>query len=230
MLSTSHTVRGPFSRSTRSNGAAIPARRKRRAAEGSRLNRRKRQELKYWKRRATGVCVDGRCANKPEVGHTRCGKHLRQMSQCVTKRRNERMAQGLCIVCGERPKFWGHRCIICHQPCSKNPLPYRARRALRLYREAESLYDADWIQAKARLAVRKLLASGEINGNAAKALRLYAGLDSGKWWTYSEVGELMHISKEWVRRLLEPSKIALGSILGDNVPWRTECRTQRVGR
>ena len=92
---------------------------------------------------------------------------------------------------------------------------------MRLYREAEKRREAEQIEVEARYAVRKLLASGVINGNAAKALRLYAGIDNGKWRTYSEVGQLMKISKEWVRKLLLPSKVALSLTLGDRVPWRS---------
>jgi hypothetical protein len=122
------------------------------------------------------------------------------------------------MYCGERPQFWGVRCVICRQRFAKHSLPFGARRALRLYHEAEEQYEAECKQAEARFAVRKLLARGEIKGNAAKALGLYAGVDDGKWRTYSEVGEAMHISKEWVRRLLAPAKVTLAPILGHHVP------------
>ena len=58
---------------------------------------------------------------------------------------------------------------------AKHPLPFGARRALRLYREAEHEREREQIEVEARHAVRKLLASGDINGDAAKALGLYAG-------------------------------------------------------
>src|SRR6266404_2609256 len=71
-----------------------------------------------------------------------------------------------------------------------------------------------------RSPVRKLLASGNVDGKHAKAQRLYAGVDNGKWRTFSEVGKVMHMSKERVRQLLRPSKVALARILGEGVPWR----------
>jgi hypothetical protein len=141
----------------------------------------------------------------------------------MSKRNKElytkRMREGLCIYCGTRPGFWGVRCVICRQRFAKHPLPYGARRALRLYREAEKKREREQIEVEARHAVRKLLASGDINGKQAKALRLYAGVDDGKWRTYVEVGNAMQISKERVRQLLVLSKIALAPILGDRVPW-----------
>jgi hypothetical protein len=67
-------------------------------------------------------------------------------------------------------------------------LLYGARKALRLYREAESMRRREQIEVAARHAARKLLASGDVNGTAAKALQLYAGVADKKWRTYSEVG------------------------------------------
>jgi DNA-directed RNA polymerase sigma subunit (sigma70/sigma32) len=99
-------------------------------------------------------------------------------------------------------------------------LLYGARRALRLYREAEIEREREQTEVEARHAVRKLLASGDINGSAAKALRLYAGTDNGKWRTYTEVGRIMKMSKEGVRKTLLPSKIALTRVLGIKTPWR----------
>ena len=45
------------------------------------------------------------------------------------------------------------------------------------------------------------------------------GLDNGKWRTYKEVGACLNVSIEWVRQLLLPAKVALRSILKDQVPW-----------
>lgn len=101
-----------------------------------------------------------------------------------------------------------------------DPLPLGARRALRLYREADNKRMRKQMEADARYAARKLLASGYIKSDAAKALRLYAGIDDGKWRTYSEVGKLMKITKEWVRKLLLPAKISMAVDLGNRVPWK----------
>ena len=95
-----------------------------------------------------------------------------------------------------------------------------AKRALRLCRDAETKFELEILQAHARFGIRKLLASGEVNGNYAKALRLYAGLDTGRWRTYEQVGKLMHVSKERVRQLLKRSKIILANTLVDNTAWK----------
>jgi hypothetical protein len=133
----------------------------------------------------------------------------------------ERKAKGLCIYCGERPQFWSVRCVVCRQLVvrNKHSLPFGARRALRLYREAERKRDFEQRQLEARFSIRKLLATGTIRGDFARALKLYAGLDDGAWRTYSQVANVMHISKERVRQLLYPSKIILAEMLGRNAPW-----------
>jgi hypothetical protein len=147
--------------------------------------------------------------------------HLDEMSQRNKEQYQKRMRESRCIYCGERPPFWGVRCVICRQRFSKDPLPCGARRALRLYRQAEKQYKAEQSQIEARFAIRKLLARGDINGKRAEALRWCTGVDDGKWRTYNEVAQLMNISKERVRQLLLPSKITLARILGHNVPWKS---------
>ena len=180
----------------------------------------KRHKRQYEKRKAAGLCTHTGCREKPDVGHTHCQKHLREMSKRNKEQYQKRMREGLCIYCGTRPGFWGIRCVICRQRFAKHPLPYGARQALRLYRQAEEQHKVEHNQIEARLAIRKLLASGDINGDQAKAVRLYAGVDDGRWRTYREIGKVMHISKERVRQLLLPSKLAVVSVLGDNVPWK----------
>jgi hypothetical protein len=91
---------------------------------------------------------------------------------------------------------------------------------LRLYRKAERKFEIEQRQAQARCAIRKLLARRDLNGDHAKALRLYAGLDTDHWRTGVEVGKLMGISRERVRQLLYPSKVILAEMLGGNVPWK----------
>jgi hypothetical protein len=103
----------------------------------------------------------------------------RKCLQGNKERYNERIKKGLCIYCGMRPGFWGVRCVICRQRFAKHPLPFGARRALRVYREAEEQHEVELRKVAARFVARKLLASGDINGQQAKVLRLYAGVDSG---------------------------------------------------
>jgi len=181
--------------------------------DGSEDRRLTRQQRQYRRRKALGLCVELRCCAKPELGHTRCHKHLRQVAKSVTRQRNERTAQGICPFCGVRPRFWGRLCIICRQFYSKHPLPFGARRALRFYRQAEKQYKAELIQAELRFATRKLLASGEVNGRRAEALRLYAGVDDGTCRTYSEVSKKMKLTKERVRQLLKPKRTVLSDLL-----------------
>lgn len=151
-----------------------------------------------------------------------CRKHLQKMFRDNKKRIEIRKRQELCINCGIRPQFWGVRCVLCRRYFLKNPdaLPAGVKRALRLYRDAERKAAIEQTELRARFAIRKLLASGDVSGDWAKALRLYAGLDTGRWRTYQEVGDLMHLSKERVRQLLYPSKVVLGEMLGGDLPWR----------
>ena len=184
------------------------------------LNKVKPHKRQYERRKASGLCTSTGCAEKPRVGHTHCPKHLQEMSKRNKEQYKKRMREGLCIYCGERPQFWGVRCVIGRQRFTKHPLPYGARRALRLYREAEQKREREQIKVDTRHAARMLLASGDITGNEAEALRLYVGADDGKWHLYKEVGRRMKVSKEWVRKLLIPSKMKLARILGNNVPWQ----------
>ncbi|HKP37578.1 MAG TPA: hypothetical protein VJT71_12040 [Pyrinomonadaceae bacterium] len=141
-----------------------------------------------------------------------------------------RKSKGLCVYCGVRPQFWGVRCVICRQLFVKDPLPYGAKKALRLYREAEKQFEIESRQVQARFSIRTLLATGDIRGDYAKALRLYAGVDDGQWRTYEQVGTLMHLSKERVRQLLEPSKRLLANVLGDKIPWKPLSRERSMPR
>jgi hypothetical protein len=200
---------------------SIPAYRDRIGSEVCGLKKVKQHQRQYKKRKAAGLCTSTGCREKPDVAHTHCQKHLVEMSKRNKEQYQKRMREGLCIYCGVRPQFWAVRCVICRQRFfTKHPLPYGARRALRLYREAEDKRDREQLEVEVRHAVRKLLATGEINGRRATAWRLYAGVDDGKWRTYNEVGKVMHITKQGVRNLLVPSKITLARILGDRVPWK----------
>lgn len=176
----------------------------------------------YEKRKATGRCAYFGCRADAETGRRYCQRHLEEMSRNNRKRCKSRKEQGLCIYCGLRPQFWGVRCLVCRQRFNRDPrgLPLGARRALRLYREAERLFELEQLQTHARFAIRKFLAAGEVTGDREKVLRLYAGLDTGRWRTYQEVGRLMHLSKERVRQLLNPSKAVLTEMLDGNVPWK----------
>ena len=178
----------------------------------------KRSRLQYLKRKLAGLCAFAGCPAKAEVGHTRCAKHLVLMCQKQKAQYESRVRESLCVYCGERPGFWGLRCIICRQRFSKDPLPLGARRALRLYRKAEAERDLEHAQVEARLAARKLLATGDITGKRARALRLYTGIEDGKWRTYKEVGQVMGITSQAVSQLLLPSKIVLERILADRSP------------
>src|SRR5260370_42362395 len=215
MLSVTQTGR----RELRGSNRVIAPHRSLKRSNGNRLGSVERSKSTYEKRKANRLCAYGGCVAKPEPGHTRCRKHLQAMSKRNKEQYQKRIHEGLCFYCGQLPPFWGVRCIICRQRFTKHPLPYGARRALRLYRDAEKMRERERIQAEARHAVRKLLASGDINKKSAKALRLYAGIDNGKWRTYNQVGQVMKISKERVRQLLLPSKITLTRLLGDSIPW-----------
>jgi len=103
---------------------------------------------------------------------------------------------------------------------SKEAFDREAKRALRLHRKAEARRLPDQIENDARAAVLELLSSNGLRGRQAEALRLYAGIDNGKWRTYDEVGHLMNLSKERVRQLLRPAKLTLSLTLSDRVPWR----------
>ena len=186
-----------------------------------REEKRASSKRQYQKRKARGQCAHRGCRTKPEGGHVHCSRHLKKMSQNNRGRVQERNARGLCIYCGARPQFWSVRCVICRQLFvrDKRSLPSGAKRALRLYREAEAQREHEQLQLEARFAIRKLLATGAVTGDYARALRLYAGLDDGAWLSYSQVAKVLKISKERVRQLLYPSKIVLTEMLGGEVPW-----------
>jgi len=193
-----------------------------RASVETRIKRAKQSKQQYEKRKAAGLCTYCGCPAKPEVGRTRCPKHLVALSKKYSKRCYERIKQGVCIYCGLRPPFWGLRCLICRQIFAKDPLPSGARRALRQYRLAETRRKVEQFQAQARTVIHDLLASGQINGKCAEVLRLYSGLDTGEWRTYAEVGYIMSISKERVRQLLHPSRVIMAQLMGDRVPRKSE--------
>src|SRR5438067_3046979 len=179
--------------------------------------RRKRAEARrqYQKRKTRGACAYFGCKKKPKIDRLYCHRHLANMAKQNRRRCKARKDQGLCIYCGIRPQFWGVRCIICRQIFTKDILPFGARRALRLYREAERQFLLEQGQVEAKFAVRKLLAAEAVTGRQARVLRLYVGLDKGDWRTYEEVGKIMNITKERVRQLLYPSRVLLAKMLGD---------------
>jgi len=188
---------------------------------GRERQKRASSRRQYAKRKSLGLCAYGGCQSKPNAPHVHCYAHLDSMARKNRRRTQRRKAEGLCIQCGVRPQFWSVRCVICRQLFikRKDQLPAGMRRALRLYREAEEEREREQGEVQARFAIRKLLASGSVTGDYARALRLYAGLDHGAWRTYSQVAKLMHISKERVRQLLYPSKLVLTETLGGKAPW-----------
>jgi putative transcriptional regulator len=143
------------------------------------------------------------------------------MSERALEKRNERIALGVCISCGERPQFWGRKCILCRPVRSNNPLPYGARRALKRYRDTEKRNQLKQSQSAAQREARELLACGQVSGRAAIALRLYTGLDDGKWRTYESIGRQMNITRERVRQLLLPAKLAMTLNAAAKGAWRS---------
>ena len=179
-------------------------------------------QIRYQKRKLSGMCVRNGCSSKRERDRLHCREHLDLMSTVQRQRSLSRKEKGLCVNCGVRLQFWGVRCVVCRQRYTKNahPLPLGARRALKHFREAERKMEIEQRQIAARCVIRKLLATGDIVGDSATALRLYAGIDNGQWRNGVEVARLMHISKERVRQLLYPSKVVVGKTLGRTVPWK----------
>ena len=167
-----------------------------------------------------GLCVYFGCTGTPQPPRQYCAKHLRQMNRRQKRIVKKRKDEGVCVSCGKRPQFWGVRCIICRQGPKSNPLPLAARRALRSFREAERKFEIEQRQARARCAVRKLLASGDIKGERATALKLYAGVEGGRWLNGPQVAKFLGISRERVRQLLYPSKMILSEMLSGDVPWK----------
>jgi hypothetical protein len=184
----------------------------------------------YQKRRAEGRCVYFGCPANAAVGRRYCRAHLDEMNDRKKKRSAKRKKSGLCVSCGKLPQFWGVCCVVCRRALKQNSLPFGVKRAIRLFREAENKFEVESRETRARLAVRKLLASKEVCGIRAKALELYAGLDSGKWRDGAQVSKLMGISRERVRQLLQPSKLILTETLKGDVPWKAaRTRSQAKG-
>jgi len=200
-------------RSTRlGNGASVDKGRLRRQTQGKR---------EYETRKVAGLCAQRGCKDTSSPGRSKCHTHLGEMSGRARKRYGLLNQKGLCVCCGARPQFWGVRCVVCRQIFSEDPLPAGARRALRRYRKAEKERDAEDIELQTRIVVRALLESGQVTGpKVAEALRLYAGLDSGQWRTYSEVAKIMKLSKQRVGKLLLPIKNTLSFRLCERVPWK----------
>ena len=157
-------------------------------------------QRQYQKRRANGLCTATGCPKKSAPGHAHCREHLRLMSRQNKKRYTARAREQLCVYCGERPGFWGVRCIICRQRFYKDPLPYAARRALHSYQEIEKKRDIEHARVEARFQARKLLLTDQLTAAQAKALRLLVGDDT--WRTYDEVARLMRVSKQRVHQML----------------------------
>src|SRR5438067_1583876 len=167
-----------------------------RRTDADRLRQRKERRGKYQKRRAAGRCAYGSCNEKAEAGHSQCRPHLRRMVEHARQRRIERISRGLCVACGQLPQFWGRHCVFCRKVRSSNSLPYGARRALRQYREAKELQKKQKLLEETRVAIVELLTRNQVEGRAAEALRLYAGIDTDRWRTYRQVGQLMNLSGE----------------------------------
>ena len=205
-----------------SSNGAVSSGQKHKSSNDYRRNRLRRNKLIYQKRKAVGLCGYGRCTNQAEGAHTLCQKHLRLVAERAKERLAQRRAQGLCTYCGERPQFWGRNCIICRQVFATDPLPFGARRALRLHREAE----VKLVLKQKQREVAKLLATGRVEGKQAEALRLYMGLDKGRPRSYAEVGKLMKLSRERVRQLLLPFKLIQRSAL--RAPGRINLKRKKM--
>ena len=166
------------------------------------------------------MCTFPSCTERAEPARHGCHWHLRDAARRAAEIRARRNAEGLCVRCGKRPKFWGVRCIICRQPNGRSPLPPCALKAIRLHRKAEAQLESNRRKERAREAARALLASGKVPDRAGQALRLYVGLDGHQWRSYHQIAKLMKLSRERVRKLLLPSKFVLEVELAGKVPWR----------
>lgn len=196
--------------------AGRPLYHERSAEETSRLKRVKalaRNRRIYRQHKLAGVCSHGRCTKRTAAGRVRCQTHLRDMAAHAKRRTLRFKANKTCTYCGERPGFWGKRCILCRQLFSNNPLPRGARRVIREYLAKEAQTKTKESLQRARLAGTKLIADGKVTGRRAEALRLYVGLDGHQSTrSYREVGQLMNLSGERVRQLLQRSKEAIGAV------------------
>lgn len=196
--------------------AGRPLFHERSAEETRRLKRVKalaRNRRIYRQHKLAGVCSHGRCIAPTAAGRVRCKKHLRDMSGLANRRLLRFKADHRCTYCGQRPQFWGKRCIICRQLFSGNPLPRAVRRLIREYLAKEAQAQTTESLQRVRLAGGKLIADGKVTGRRAEALRLYVGLDGYQSTrSYREVGQLMNISGERVRQLLQESKAAIGVV------------------
>jgi hypothetical protein len=166
----------------------------------------KSHQRQYQKRKESGLCTATGCPRKSAGGHTHCCEHLRMMSRQHKKRYADRQRESLCIYCGERPGFWGVRCLICRQRFSKDVLPPSARKVLHSYYEIEKKRDIEHARVEARFQARKLLLTNQLTAVQAKALSLFVGNANGAWRTYDEVARLMRLSKQRVHKVLQPLK------------------------
>ena len=173
----------------------------------------------YQKRKAANLCVySSGCFAKPQTGHSYCPQHLGRISHSRKEVERKRKKLGLCTYCGLRPQFWGVRCVVCRLQVFDDPLPFGARKALRIYRQAEKQFQIDQLQSRARFAVRKLLLIEDIRKLEEKALRLLVGLDDGQWRSYAEVGQRMNVTKQRVHRLVAPYSTTIFRLLNEDEP------------
>ncbi len=117
-------------------------------------NLRHTQERATRNQRSRAEFVDPQVARRSLTLVTHIAKSIcvRSLSARKNNTRKE-CAKDSAFYCGTRPGFWGVRCVICRQKFSKHPLPYGARRALRLYSQAEAQHRVEQDQVEVRLAV-----------------------------------------------------------------------------
>lgn len=200
------------------------------ADEADKLRNRKQRRTIYEDRRAAGLCGYGYCSKNPESGHAVCATHRTKMCRRAAERRKEREASGICSGCGKLPQFWGKKCILCRQLYTKDPLPAGAKRALREYRRAEAKGEQNHRDEVELHTILELIGSRRITGDAREVLRLYAGIEFGKRRTYGEVGKLMNLSRERVRQLLLPAKMALtAKVASSTLPTRSKRSKSKAG-
>jgi hypothetical protein len=154
---------------------------------------REASKREFQDRVSQGMCGYFGCPNRQKLGRTQCPRHLDEMIAYSAARRAKRKQKKLCIDCGERPGWWGVRCVVCRTGYVKDPLPLGARKALRRHRRLEAIASRRY-QAQQALAL-------VTDARARQVLISRHGLADSVDRTLEEIGTALGVTRERIRQI-----------------------------
>lgn len=170
-----------------------------------------RQGKIFRQRKRKGICGYGTCPNLPERKKTMCREHLERLKNSNYKLYANRLAAGLCRMCGRRPLLFGDsaHCLFCRivNRSGKFSLPLKMHKVIRQFWRLDRI---DQRRKQAEAAIEHVP-----DGRVQKILSLRQGLADGIDHTLEEVGEQFQVTRERIRQIEERAYRFLRSI---NVP------------